>query len=90
MHQLSLQLGKHTLGRSIVGTGPNPSHAHPQTIALQALSVRVAGALTPIIGMQNRRFPSCREDLSSTLFTVETTKSAIGRARVFQLTTVPS
>lgn len=55
MYPFSRQTCKLTLGRSIVGTGPNPSHAHPQTITLQAFSVRVAGVLTPMIRMQDRR-----------------------------------
>lgn len=34
---------------AFVATGLNPFHAHPQTIALQALSVHLAGVLTPLI-----------------------------------------
>ena len=81
MHKHSLQLGKHILRRSIVGTGPNPPHAPPQTIASQAFSVRVAGVLTPVIGMLNRWFSvRTREDVSIAHCTLETTKSAVGRA----------
>lgn len=53
-HQFSFELSKHAFCRRIVSTGSNFAHAALQTMALQTLTVGVAGVLTTVVRMQDR------------------------------------